>query len=61
MFEEDYTFSIIAFINSIIRLNMINDCGTLLTDAINELERRVPLVAKSYECDERLDCIKEHN
>lgn len=57
MFEEDYTFSIIAFINSIIRLNKAKEHSSLLTDAIHELKHRVPLVAKSYECDERLDGI----
>lgn len=55
MFEKDYTFSIIAFVNSVIRLNKVNECSSLLADAIEELKRRVPLVAKCYECDDRLN------
>lgn len=54
MFCNDCTSSIIAFINSIIRLGKIDECNGLLKDAIRELKSRVPLMAKCYDCDERL-------
>lgn len=54
MFYDDYTSSIIAFINSIIRLDKIDKHKELLNEAIQELKNRVPLLAQCYDCDERL-------
>lgn len=55
MFCDDYTSSIIAFVNSIIRLDNIDKHKELLEEAILELRNRVPLLATCYDCDERLD------
>lgn len=54
MFSKDCTPSIIAFINSIIRLDKVNDHHEILSDAIQELRNRVPLLVKCYDCDDRL-------
>ncbi len=49
MFSRDeYTSNLIAFINSVYRMDKQNEYKLLLEDAIEELSIQVPLMAMCY-------------